>query len=388
MRLQIADSENALLKKRLRQSDRFAWTLDSQGRTIIYDFTTPERHIRVSETIRILISCFSGNHAAPVSAVVDTFVRRCGTRLGKQQLATILSTIQKLTSLGVLTPQREARGVYTKEMASYYAQSRRIPKAVGATIVRAGKIHQKTRVLDIGTGTGSLAMHLAEVSANVIGIDVSRPFLTLASNTAKSRGLKAKFIVEDANKLVFQDSEYDIVVVSQAFHWLDPSWATRGINHNLRPDGQLFVLESKPVLAARHPFRTLLGYGRESHLSVLKECVRHAKQYVGLFSQLQSQQFHLVLTENWIFRQQRRFDMNFAHAYFLPDQLRTAMANERSPRTALKGLLAKESPETLSGYMYWLLLCFEKRDRSMEKQPKRIPITLDIIDIPDDDPST
>src|ERR1700722_13673210 len=344
MRPQIADSENALLKKRLRQSDRFAWTLDSQGRTIIYDFTTPERHIRVSETIRILISCFSGNRTAPVSAVVNTFVRRCGTSLGKQQLATILSAIQKLANLGVLTPQPKSRGVYTQGMASYYAQSRQIPKAVGATIVRAGKIHHKTRVLDIGTGTESLAMHLAEA--------------------------------------------YNIVVVSQAFHWLDPSWAARGINHNLRPNGELFVLESKPVLAARHPFRTLLGYGRESHLSVLKECGRHTKQYVGLFSQLQSQQFHLVLTQNWIFRQKRRFDMNFAHAYFLPDQLRTAMANERSPQTALKELLAKESPETLSGHMYWLLLCFEKKARSMEKQPKRIPITLDIIHIPDDDSST
>jgi ubiquinone/menaquinone biosynthesis C-methylase UbiE len=380
MRSQIADSSDATLNKRLRQSDRFAWTFDSKGRAIIYDFATPERHLRISETIRTLISCFPGNRTVTVSAVVDTFVRRCGARPHKRELDTLLSTIEKLANLGVLTSQRASRGPYTEEMASFYACSRPVPKDVGAKIISAGKIRKGTRVLDIGTGTGSLAMHLAEASADVTGIDLSRPFLATAKSIAHSRGLKVKFVIEDANKLIFENAQYDVVVISQTFHWLDPGWATRGIVRSLRTNGQLFALESKPVLSARHPFRTLFDYGKESHSSVLRECARHASQYVGLFAQLRPQQLHLI--DSFMFRQRRRFDMKFARAYFLPNQLRAAMPNEKAPWAKLEELLAKERPETLDGHMYWLLLCFEKRIRSVVSPSRGTRIATAVLDIP------
>jgi ubiquinone/menaquinone biosynthesis C-methylase UbiE len=65
------------------------------------------------------------------------------------------------------------------------------------------------RVLDVGTGTGSLAfaVEAATTSGEIVGIDPSEGFITSAKKNAKSG--RAKFDVGDAQALQFKDASFD-----------------------------------------------------------------------------------------------------------------------------------------------------------------------------------
>ena len=65
------------------------------------------------------------------------------------------------------------------------------------------------RVLDVGTGTGSLASALETTmsSGEIVGIDPSEAFISYARKNAKSG--RARFEVGDAQALRFQDASFD-----------------------------------------------------------------------------------------------------------------------------------------------------------------------------------
>src|SRR5262249_31927171 len=65
------------------------------------------------------------------------------------------------------------------------------------------------RVLDVGTGTGSLASALAMTmtSSEIVGIDPSEGFINYAKKNAKSG--RVRFEVGDAQALQFQDASFD-----------------------------------------------------------------------------------------------------------------------------------------------------------------------------------
>ena len=106
-----------------------------------------------------------------------------------------------------------------------------------------GKKHLK--VLDIGTGTGFLAISMAEMGHEVIGIDISEGMLSQARNKAEKRGVDLKLIIEDAESLGLKDKTFD-VVVSNAVIWFlpNPEKAVREWKRVLKPGGMVCVFAS------------------------------------------------------------------------------------------------------------------------------------------------
>jgi len=68
----------------------------------------------------------------------------------------------------------------------------------------------KGRILDVGCGTGRVAISLAELGYNVIGIDISPSYIEIAKSRAISKGLenRVEFITCDARDLEQCVSKY------------------------------------------------------------------------------------------------------------------------------------------------------------------------------------
>jgi len=78
----------------------------------------------------------------------------------------------------------------------------------------AGPLAGRT-VLDVGTGTGRIAMFLSAAGAAVTGVDASNEMLAIARAQAVARHLEITFTVGDAHALDFPDRSFDIAVSSR-----------------------------------------------------------------------------------------------------------------------------------------------------------------------------
>jgi ubiquinone/menaquinone biosynthesis C-methylase UbiE len=69
-------------------------------------------------------------------------------------------------------------------------------------------------VLDVGTGSGGLALLAARTGAQVTGIDVAEDGIERARARAEEQGLDVRFDVGDAQSLPYGDATFDVVVSS------------------------------------------------------------------------------------------------------------------------------------------------------------------------------
>lgn len=91
--------------------------------------------------------------------------------------------------------------------------------------------------IDIGTGTGQIAIELSSKYKKVYGIDSSS---TMISNAIKKDNID--YSVQNAEELLFEDSTIDIITVGQAFHWFNHNNFFNEINRVLKPNGTLAII--------------------------------------------------------------------------------------------------------------------------------------------------
>lgn len=99
-------------------------------------------------------------------------------------------------------------------------------------------------VLDVATGTGSLAIELSKTAKKVVGIDLSAEMLDVAKKKNNSTNLS--FQQMDASKMDFEDETFDVVTISLGLH--DMPIEIRGLvlkemKRVLKKDGKLYIFE-------------------------------------------------------------------------------------------------------------------------------------------------
>jgi ubiquinone/menaquinone biosynthesis C-methylase UbiE len=134
------------------------------------------------------------------------------------------------------------------EMARSF-DDRRFGGPIGDLVARAqarvlanmvGRI-QERRILDVGTGTGRVAILLAHGAARVTAVDASEQMLAIAKRRAEEAMVKVKFKVGDAHHLEFPNRDFDAVV---AFRLLmhTPEWK-RCLGEMCRVSDRLVIID-------------------------------------------------------------------------------------------------------------------------------------------------
>jgi len=101
-------------------------------------------------------------------------------------------------------------------------------------------------VLDIGTGSGWIAVRLAHQGVFITSLDLSHKNLARIKQGVNMGDVeKTSFVLGDALRLPFQDNSFDAIVASEVLEHLNvPSDAVREMYRVLKPNGR--VIASTP----------------------------------------------------------------------------------------------------------------------------------------------
>jgi ubiquinone/menaquinone biosynthesis C-methylase UbiE len=107
------------------------------------------------------------------------------------------------------------------------------------------------RVLDIGTGSGRLAIELAKSSDfEITGLDVSGNMLQKAEENARQAGAadKISFVLANADDMPFPDGAFDLVVsYASLHHWARPARVFREAQRVAKKGGTVIIRDNRRV---------------------------------------------------------------------------------------------------------------------------------------------
>ncbi|AJR03596.1 bifunctional demethylmenaquinone methyltransferase/2-methoxy-6-polyprenyl-1,4-benzoquinol methylase UbiE [Siansivirga zeaxanthinifaciens] len=124
-------------------------------------------------------------------------------------------------------------------------------------VVKIVKDSNPDTILDIATGTGDLAINLAETQATKItGLDISSGMLEVGKQKIKHKGLDSKIemILGDSENMPFEDDAFDAITVAfgvRNFETLENG--LKEIYRVLKPGGTFVILETS--IPTKFPYK-------------------------------------------------------------------------------------------------------------------------------------
>ena len=96
-----------------------------------------------------------------------------------------------------------------------------LPGDAAQILAKAARIRPDAEILDVGAGTGRVAVALAGIGCRVIGVDPAQPMLRVLRN--KAAGLPVRLVAAEGARLPFSASRFDAVVLARVLY-LMPDW--------------------------------------------------------------------------------------------------------------------------------------------------------------------
>jgi ubiquinone/menaquinone biosynthesis C-methylase UbiE len=151
------------------------------------------------------------------------------------------------------------------------------------------------KALDYCSGLGHTSLKLAEIGADVYGIDISPNEVASAKKLLQDNGFNGdNIVVGDAEKTDFPDNFFDVVVCNGVLHHLDVTKAFPELCRILKPSGKIIAMEAlgyNPLIQLYRRRTPHLRTAWETEHILTNAELRIAKKY---FDNVSVKYFHLA----------------------------------------------------------------------------------------------
>lgn len=145
--------------------------------------------------------------------------------------------------------------------AAYYPRGR-LPYApyLAEVLVEALRLDGRGRLLDVGCGPGTLALGLAHLFREVVGVDADDEMIAEAKRRAAEAGVAdtSRWIHTRAEDLPADLGTFTVATFGNSFHWMDRDAVAAAVRSVLEPGGVLVHIsdlktETRSVAGLPHP---------------------------------------------------------------------------------------------------------------------------------------
>ena len=129
------------------------------------------------------------------------------------------------------------------EAAPHYKHRAPYPAAALDYVCDAVNLNSSSSVLDLGCGTGTIAIPLSRVAGHVLAVDPSPEMIaegqTLASAASRQN---IEWLCASAEEVDERCGPFELATIGQAFHWMDRDEVLRKLSRLLVPERSALVL--------------------------------------------------------------------------------------------------------------------------------------------------
>lgn len=130
---------------------------------------------------------------------------------------------------------------FGKAAEDYAAYRKGFPRSFFERLLQDGIGKAGQRILDLGTGTGTLARGFAKQGAEVTGLDISPELLHQAKTLSKREGVSANYVLGRAEDTKLPAGQFDVITAGQCWLWFDGLAAARECIRLLNRGGYLVI---------------------------------------------------------------------------------------------------------------------------------------------------
>lgn len=129
------------------------------------------------------------------------------------------------------------------------------PPQVFEDLAALAPIGPRSRVLEIGCGTGQATVPLARLGCAITTVELGAALATVARRNLAGFA-KARIVVSAFEEWPLPTQQFDVVMFATAFHWIDPNVRMSKTAEALRPGGALAVVSTHHVAGGTERFFT------------------------------------------------------------------------------------------------------------------------------------
>ncbi len=130
---------------------------------------------------------------------------------------------------------------FGRTAADYSRHRAGFPEAFFARIKARDLIGPGTRLLDLGTGTGSIARGMARRGCHTFALDLAPQLLSQARKLDVDADIHTAYFLAAAEQCAIASNSFDIVTAGQCWHWFDGLRTAREVARVLVPGGRIII---------------------------------------------------------------------------------------------------------------------------------------------------